>query len=104
MRNCGLFLVKTLPPGGEVVLMPDKEETRLLAALKDCRWLSRVATDALTRPMHCVIVGSDAHRKLVEADGTASMNHAAALLAWRTYSQEESDTPAEKSHASGGGA
>ena len=82
----------------EGVPMPDEEETRLLAALKERHWLSRFASDALTRPIHSVVYGSDAHRKLVEADATAKMNHAAALLAWRVYRQQE------KSQVSGGNA
>jgi hypothetical protein len=81
--------------------MPDAEETRLLAALKDCHWSSRVASDALTRPMYSVILGSASHRKLVEADATARVNHKAALLAWRAYRRAENYTAAEKSHGSG---
>ena len=65
--------------------MPDKEETRLCAALRDCLWSSRVASDALTRPMYSVVFGSAAHRKLVEADATARVNHDAALSALRAY-------------------
>jgi hypothetical protein len=78
--------------------VPDKEETRLLDALKDCDWLSRAASDALTRPMHSVIHGSDAHRKLVEAEAATRVNYARALLALRAY------RAAEKAHVSGGGA
>jgi hypothetical protein len=69
--------------------MPDAEEARLLAALKDCNWLSRVASDALTRPMHSVLMGSDAHRILVETDAAARANHAAALSALRVYRARE---------------
>jgi hypothetical protein len=83
--------------------MRDEEETRLLAVLKDCGWLSRVASDALTRPVHSVIHGSNAHRKLVEADAAARVTHAAALLALRTYRAAEDHSAAEKSHVSGGG-
>jgi hypothetical protein len=77
--------------------MPDEEETRLLAALKDCDWLSRVASDALKRPMYTVVVGSAAHRKLVEADATASVKYDAATVALRAYRQ------AEKQRVSGSG-
>jgi hypothetical protein len=66
--------------------MPDDEETRLLAVLKDCHWLSRVALDALTRPVHSVIMGSAAHHKLIEAEKVASEQYEtakAALWAWR---------------------
>ena len=78
--------------------MPDQEETRLLAALKDCRWLSLVAADKLTRPMHRVIYGGGAHRKLVEADTIARVNYKAALIALTTY------RTAENSRVSGRGA
>ena len=83
--------------------MPDEEEARLLATLNDCHWLSRVASDALTRPMHSVVMGGDAHRKLVAADATARVNHAAALLAWRAYRRETNDSAAAKSRVSGAG-
>jgi hypothetical protein len=66
--------------------MPDEEETRLLAAVKDCHWLSQFASDALTRPVHSVIVGSAAHHKLIEADKLANEHYetaTAALYAWR---------------------
>jgi hypothetical protein len=65
--------------------MPDEEETRLLAALKECHWLSRAATDALKRPMHSVIVGSAAHRELIEADRVAGERYEAAKTALRTW-------------------
>jgi hypothetical protein len=84
--------------------MPDEEEARLLAVLKGCLWSSRVASDALTRPMHSVIIGGAAHRKLMEAEATARVNHAAALLAWRAYKRAEDDTATKKSRGSGGNA
>ena len=66
--------------------MPDEEETRLLAVLNDCHWLSRFASDALTRPVHGVIMGSAAHQKLIEADKVANEHYETAIAAlseWR---------------------
>jgi hypothetical protein len=65
--------------------MRDEEETRLLAALRDCHWLSRVASDALKRPMHSVIVGSAAHHKLIEADRVAREQFETARIALRNW-------------------
>ena len=63
-----------------------EEETRLVAELKRCHWLSRFASDALTRPMYRVIGGSAAHHKLIEADRAAREQYETArtaLHAWR---------------------
>ena len=76
--------------------MPDEEEAQLLAVVKRCHWLSRVALDALTRPVHRVILGSAAHHELIEADRVASELYEAAkaaLSAWRNL----------KPHVSGAG-
>jgi hypothetical protein len=73
--------------------MPDEEETRLLAVLNDRHWLSLFASDALTRPVHSVIMGSAAHHKLIEADKVACEQYEtakAALHAWRNSKQRVS--------------
>ena len=72
---------------------PDEEETRLLAALQECYWLSRVATDALKRPMHSVIVGSAAHHELIEADRVASERYETAKTALRTWRNSKPRVP-----------
>jgi hypothetical protein len=63
----------------------DEEETRLRAAVRDCRQLSFDASYALTHPALGVANNNDAFLKLVEADARAREQYAAARLALKAY-------------------
>jgi hypothetical protein len=78
--------------------MPDEEEARLLAALTECHWLSLAASAALKRPIHSVVNGSNAHRKLAETDAAARAACNAARLALREYRGKSK----EKAQGAGG--
>jgi hypothetical protein len=65
--------------------VPDEEETRLHAAVADCRRLSLDASFALTHAALNVASDNDGFRKLMEADATARKQYTAARIALKTY-------------------
>jgi hypothetical protein len=65
--------------------MPDKEETRLRAAVRDCRRSSFAASYTLTHAVRSVVNDHDAYRKLLKADATASEHYTAARMALKAY-------------------
>jgi hypothetical protein len=65
--------------------MPDEEEMRLRAVVVECHRLSLAASSALEHPVHRVVYGSEAHRKLVEANAIASEQYEVAEAALKAY-------------------
>jgi hypothetical protein len=65
--------------------MRDEEETRLRAAVTDCRRLSLVASYALTHVPRSVANNNGAYRKLGEADAIAKEQYLAGRLALKAY-------------------
>jgi len=65
--------------------MRDQEETRLRAAVTDCRRLSLAAAYVLTHVTQSVANDNGAYRKLVEADAIAKEQYLAARLALKDY-------------------
>ena len=65
--------------------MRDEEETRLRAAISDCRRLSLAASYALTHATRSVAHDDGAYRQLVEADAIAKEQYLAARLALKVY-------------------
>jgi hypothetical protein len=63
--------------------MRDKEETRLRAAVTDCRRLSLAASYTLTHATRSVANDNGAYRKLVEVDAIAKEQYLAARLPYR---------------------
>jgi hypothetical protein len=65
--------------------MRDEEETRLRAAVTDCRRLSLAASFALTHAALNVVNNNEAYQKLGEAYSIAKEQYLAARLALKSY-------------------
>jgi hypothetical protein len=70
---------------------PDTQQARLLAAVVKSHQHYLAASSALLHPVHIVFNGSEAHRRLIEAERAASEQYETdrlALRAWRNQKRQ----------------